>query len=285
MAEDKLIQWHPAFCSAVELTLLDNADSLDYIREFNLSNKPLQVDLLVIEKEADVQIADEFGRIFKRHNLLEYKSPGDELNIDTYYKTIAYGCLYKSTTGKHVDEIKAKDITLTLIRREKPEELLDTLVAEGQEVSSNYPGIYHVKGNVLFDTQIISTKELPPGTHIWLKALTRNIEKAEAQQAVNDMTKFPQGSRERELADSVMQAVWNANIESFRIWKEEDPEMRNALREIMKPELDEAVDNNKKETAINLIHMGQLTDADIAKACGLTEAKVKKLREQEMAMA
>lgn len=40
-----------------------------------------------------------------------------------------------------------------------------------------------------------------------------------------------------------------------------------------------------KNIAISLIRKGQMTDADIADTCGLTEDEVKALREQEMAMA
>lgn len=39
--QEKNIQWHPAFCSAMELELLANKDDLTYEREYNLSRKPL----------------------------------------------------------------------------------------------------------------------------------------------------------------------------------------------------------------------------------------------------
>ena len=44
------IQWHPAFCAAAELELRFNKDDLEFKREYNLSKKPLQMDLLIIEK-------------------------------------------------------------------------------------------------------------------------------------------------------------------------------------------------------------------------------------------
>lgn len=46
--QDKRIQWHPAFCSAMRLELKDNKNELDYYNEYNLSSKPLQMDLLVV---------------------------------------------------------------------------------------------------------------------------------------------------------------------------------------------------------------------------------------------
>ncbi len=47
---DIQIQWNAAFCAAAELELLENREELDFQREHNLSKKPLQIDLLVVEK-------------------------------------------------------------------------------------------------------------------------------------------------------------------------------------------------------------------------------------------
>ena len=69
------LQWHPAFCAAAELELRLNKADLEFKREYNLSKKPLQMDLLIIEKRKNVQIQNEIGRIFRRHNVIEYKSP------------------------------------------------------------------------------------------------------------------------------------------------------------------------------------------------------------------
>lgn len=87
---DTNIQWHPGFVSAMDLELVQNRADLVYEKEYNLNTKPLMVDLLVIKKERDIQIANEIGRIFRGHNLMEYKSPGDHLNIDIFYKAQAY---------------------------------------------------------------------------------------------------------------------------------------------------------------------------------------------------
>ena len=50
---------------------------------------------------------------------MEYKSPEDHLDIDAFYKVLAYACLYKSY-GKTVDSIKADDITISIVREAKP---------------------------------------------------------------------------------------------------------------------------------------------------------------------
>lgn len=75
---DAKIQWHPAFCAAAELELRLNKADLEFKREYNLSKKPLQMDLLIIEKRKNAQIQNEIGTIFRGHNVIEYKSPDDD---------------------------------------------------------------------------------------------------------------------------------------------------------------------------------------------------------------
>lgn len=57
-------------------------------KEYYLNTKPLEIDLLVIKKEASFQIGSEIGKSFKGHNIVEYKSPEDHLDIDTFFKTL-----------------------------------------------------------------------------------------------------------------------------------------------------------------------------------------------------
>lgn len=113
----KITQWHPAFCSALRLELSENKDDLVYHPEYGINTKPIQIDLLVITKTSSVVIHNEIGSIFKGHNIIEYKSPDDELNIDTFFKVIAYASLYKSH-GQFVDHIKADDVTISFIREQ-----------------------------------------------------------------------------------------------------------------------------------------------------------------------
>lgn len=101
---DTKIQWHPGFVAAMDLELREYRDGLVFEKEYNLNTKPLEIDLLVIKKNTDVQIDNETGRIFRGHNILEYKSPRDELDIDTFYKAAAYASLYKSY-GKTLDAV------------------------------------------------------------------------------------------------------------------------------------------------------------------------------------
>lgn len=50
--EDIKIQWHPGFVAAMGLELMEDRDGLIFQKEYNLNTKPLEVDLLIIRKDA-----------------------------------------------------------------------------------------------------------------------------------------------------------------------------------------------------------------------------------------
>lgn len=230
-------QWHPAFCSAMELVLEDDREYLEFIREYNLNTKPLQVDLLVIKKPKNHQVKDKIGRIFREHNIFEYKSPGDAMNIDTFYKVNAYAALYKASAD-HVDGIKADSVSVTMIRDTKPEKLLLDLAKEDYTVRNSYKGIYYIEGKTNFATQIIVSRELSGSQYVWLKALTRKLNQEKARLLV-EQARGRKSQRSRQLVDSVFAAIIGANKELFGKLKE-DAKMCEALRELMEDELNES---------------------------------------------
>ena len=48
-------------------------EHLEFIREYNLNTKPLEVDLLVIKKPVGYRVGDEIGRIFSEYYIVEYQ--------------------------------------------------------------------------------------------------------------------------------------------------------------------------------------------------------------------
>ena len=87
-AEEK-IQWHQGFFGGIQLDLRAYKDSLTFEKEHELSQKALKMDMLILKKADGAKIETSYGRIFRRHNVIEYKSPEDELNVDTFYKSSA----------------------------------------------------------------------------------------------------------------------------------------------------------------------------------------------------
>ncbi|EEV01927.1 hypothetical protein ROSINTL182_06108 [Roseburia intestinalis L1-82] len=126
-----------------------------------MSKEPIRIDLLIIKEEnAEKVMKNEIGHIMRKYNVLEYKGPGDELSIDTLYKTLGYACLYKGY-GKTIDEIPADELTVSLFREAYPRELFLELERKGYVLEEKYPGIYYVRGNILFPVQIVVISREP----------------------------------------------------------------------------------------------------------------------------
>ena len=84
------LQWHPAFYADIQIELEEEAGLLVFENEHQLGTKPKEIDVLIVKKEAEVPIRKNIGRIFRKHNIVEYKSPTDYLSIDDFYKVYGY---------------------------------------------------------------------------------------------------------------------------------------------------------------------------------------------------
>ena len=244
------IQWHPGFVAAIDLEFKENRDDLIYEKEYNLSTKPLEIDLLVIKKEPDVQVSNEIGKLFRGHNIVEYKSPEDHLDIDVFYKASAYGCLYKSF-GETVDERAANDITISIIRDAKPEGLFRYFKEHGIRVTNPYAGIYYVSDAVLFPTQLVVGKELEQKDHTWIKALSDKVQEQEMRELLEQISNLAH-KFDKELADSVLEVSIRANRQVAEGLRGGD-KMCKALLEIMEPEIDKIIGEIRADDAHNSI--------------------------------
>ncbi len=233
--EEKKIQWHPAFTAAMELELSESRDNLIFEKEYNLNSKPLELDLLVIKKENDTEIKNEIGKFFRKHNIMEYKSPRDSLDIDVLYKVLGYACLYKAY-GKTLDAVKAEDVTVSLVRHTKPQKLFQYLKERDISYRKYADGIFYLKG-LAFPVQIIITGEIGKKEHTWLRSLSEDMNTEEMTALVDAISKLEE-PYDKELADSVFQVSIQANQKIMELLKESDV-MCQALLEIMEPEIRE----------------------------------------------
>ena len=245
-----VIQWHPGFCSAVEFEFRRNKGVLSFQREYQLTKGPLAADLLVVEVKEDVHIENEIGRIFRRYNIFEFKSPEDGLSVDDYYKAMAYGCLFKCS-GRQVNAIPAREITLSLVRDAFPRELVRALAEAGAEIAREYPGVYYLKrradggGEVLFPTQLVVTGELDGSAHSGLRVLTNRATEDDVRRFLADaLTETGQGDQSN--VDSILQVSVSANNQIYEQIRR-DSGMCQALRELMKDEIQKDIDRGRAE--------------------------------------
>lgn len=231
---DLKTQWHPAFCAAAKIELLSNRKELDFKPEYNLSQKPLQIDLLIIEKVQDAVIQNEIGHIFKKYNIIEYKSPGDGMTIDDFIKTVGYAYIYKGL-GERVNQIPLDELTVSLFREEKPKKLMEDLEKYGCRIEKTSEGIYYVYG-LLIAAQIIVTKELDQEKHSSLRVLSTAAQEQDIRDFINVVKNFTEPG-DRADADAVLQVSVSENMALYNEIMGRCPDVCEALRTLMKDEI------------------------------------------------
>ena len=233
--KDTNTQWHPGFIGAMDLEFKEDRGRLIFEKEHNLNTRPLQIDLLIIRKDGESgNLSNEIGEIFRKFNIIEFKSPEQHLDVDVFYKTESYAGLYKSY-GTAVDERKAADITVSIVRETKPEGLFRYFREHGVPVRNPHPGIYYILGEVLFPTQIIVVRELDKGQHSWLRFLSGSVEEEDMRMFLAEV-RCLEDKLDRESADSVLEVCLRENRELIEKLIGDDS-MSEALLEIMEPKI------------------------------------------------
>lgn len=227
----RALQWHPAFYACARIEFSEEAEEFYFNNEYQLGTKPKEIDVLIIKRNPDRKIQKNIGRIFRRHNIIEYKSPTDYLGIDDYYKVYGYACFYKADTGKE-DAVKASDITISFVCFHYPYKLVKHLREQRRlYVEKQEAGIYYIIGD-MFPIQLIVTSRLSPKKNLWLCCLTNSLRQGEMDRLIKEYGKHYNDN----LYKSAMNLIVHANQDMF----EEGKEMCDALMELFKDELETA---------------------------------------------
>lgn len=92
----------------------------------------------MVDDNETIDLDSAVFKIFRKTNIIEFKSPDDELSKQVLWKAVGYASLYIAKYG--VDD---SDITITLLRDTKPmkplKELADFVEADDEN------GIYYIK--------------------------------------------------------------------------------------------------------------------------------------------
>lgn len=229
--EKKKLQWHPAFIAVLQIELERDRRFLHFHAEFNLTRKPLQIDVLIIKAEPGRVIQKNIGRIFRQYNVVEYKGGNDYMNVNDFYKTMGYACILQSNTEK-VQEIHPSQITVTLAENHYPANLEIFLRrAYDVEIEKAYPGIYYIHG-LLFPLQILVIRELSTEDNIWLSRLRGGLK---LEEDIEILAREYKGKEKNPLYETAMDLIMRANWEKYR----EVRTMCDALRELFAEELEE----------------------------------------------
>lgn len=235
---DKVLQWHPGFFAALQIELQEESGNLEFYPEYELSKKPMRIDTLIVKKMTDSPVRKNIGRIFRKHNLIEYKSPGDYLSINDFYKVYGYACFYQSDTEK-VGEIRLEEITITFVCNHYPREMLRILKKERKiAVRKIENGIYWLE-NEFLPIQIILNHELSSDENRWLNSLRTDIK---ADKETDRLIRDYKEHKDSKLYQAVMDLVVRTNQKAMK----EARDMCDALKELFADELEEEAKKREK---------------------------------------
>jgi hypothetical protein len=185
------ITWHTAVRDGIQLTFFPYRDVLSFEFEYPLNTEPLRIDAVIIKKRPKAVIDSPLGAIFRRVNIVEYKSPGDYLSIADYHKVGTYARLY--SVLKNVD---LADITVTFVVESYPRKLLAYLMETCRyEVTEKWPGKYHLVGGEIGGVQIVETKKLrEEDGGVWLRDLRGGLKRDELRWILEESKRMPAGT-------------------------------------------------------------------------------------------
>jgi len=231
--EKRVLQWHPAFYAGLIIEFRDEEKKVYFENEHQLGTKPKEIDVLIIKKNSEEPIEKNIGRIFRKHNIVEYKSPEDYLSIDDFYQVYGYACFYKADVQK-VDSIKADEITISFVCKDYPRKLIAHLTeVRHLEISRYEKGIYYITGDI-FAMQLILTSELSKENNFWLRNLTNDIKEPET---IREIAEEYGKHRNNGLYQSIMNVIVRANEKKFM----EESAMCEAIRELFKDEYEAGI--------------------------------------------
>ena len=224
-SEKKPFQWHPANYAGLQIEFEDEKEYLSFENEHQLGTKPMAIDILIIKNTEGYKVKKNIGRIFRKYNIIEYKSPDDYLSIDDFYKVYGYTCFYKADTPT-VNQIEVNELTITFISRKYPRKLLRHLELErGFAIQKIESGIYYIVGDAI-PIQFIVANKLSQTENLWLKGLTNQLHNYELTAA---LTKDYYEHKQNTLYESVMDIIMRANKKQF----EEANNMCEAMKEFI----------------------------------------------------
>ncbi len=145
-------------------------DDITLIGEYELYKQPMVVDMLVIKKNCDIELDPGWAKIFRPHNIIEYKSPADNPpTLAVFNKLIGYAYTYAAK-----EEVKISDMTATLVCTKKPEKLFETLKKDfGYNILQKEDEIYYIIQKGAAPEKALAIQTVTQKSELLLQALDK----------------------------------------------------------------------------------------------------------------
>ncbi|MDY5663624.1 MAG: 3-isopropylmalate dehydrogenase [Blautia sp.] len=237
--KDGRVQWHPAFGAVLRIELGDELGKVQIEEEHLLGSKPMQVDFLVVKVDKKQKIHKNIGKLFRKYNIIEYKSPEESLSINDFYKAYGYACFYQSDTER-VMEISPENLGITFVCNHYPRKMLKHIQdVRGITVKKCERGIYELTGDAI-PMQLIITHELTKEKNYWMQSLRNDLRSGGE---IQELIETYEEKKTQPLYQAVMEVIMQAN------WKEAEVErkMCEALKRLFAEDIEEGRKRGERE--------------------------------------
>ena len=246
--------------------------------EVKLGAMPPIADFIVVKEDSIVDLGLEVFSFFRKYNIIEFKSPDDELSIFVLWKVVAYAGFFI-----YRDRVPDDEITLTLIRAAKPIKLFKDLESRGAKImdgSVDGPakGIYTIENwDDHFPIQIIVSTELEGNEYAFFRTISKKPAVGDIKLIV-EMADKETDPVIRQFLKEYLDKLSDMNKEIVEEAKGRDSEMKNAWMNIFEPEINEKVDtavtiaraDERKTVYFTLVQDGDLTLERAAEKSGMS---------------
>ena len=244
MADEQRTDYHAGLVAALKTKYDDRYDYMETIKELILGEMPPRLDAVVLKKAPDRQLTDEIGCFFLEHNVFEFKGYGDGISIHDVYKLEGYALFYM-TIDRKVNEVPLKAVTISVLQYRFPRNVLKELEAQGCVVKERTKGIYEISGGpIIFPFQIIDAVILGPEWDV-LKVLVPGATEEQIEKLQEEYENTQNEVLKQHLAE-ILRTAFESNEEVFGRMKEAG-KMSDAVARVFKKEIDEAVEQARKE--------------------------------------
>ena len=273
--------WHSMAYAMLHIILF-RFKQVNIKHEFPLGAQPPRADFIVVDDNETIDLDSAVFKIFRKTNIIEFKSPDDELSEQVLWKVVGYASLYIAKYG--VDDC---DITITLLRDTKPVKLLKELAdfvelgdandTDDADDANGDNGIYYIKDwKVGFPIQIVVTSSLKGKENTGFRAISKNPRIEDIEQLLRDVSE----AKDTDLIGwfrDFLDLFSRLDSETVEEMKRRDPDMARTWRDIfgVDAEISNArADERANTTRTNLytyVQDGDMMLENAARRAGLTE--------------
>ena len=241
-------RWHAGFEALLRIEIHEYGSRVHLKTEEVLGEEPPRADYVVLIEDEETVFDKSIFKIFRKHNICEYKNPRDSLRESTLRKICGYANLYIGI-AEHEGDIPSDQVTISIFRAVKNPRLFRELEKAGKLKKDETPGIYNVVGFTDLPFQIVITSELEGDEYAAYRALTNKADEEDIERVIKEGGKAKDDTV-REHYRVLLKLLLEKNPEALETIRREN-DMEDVLMEIVKDKVEERVNNAVSDAVSN----------------------------------